>query len=498
MTTVAFFLLGFALRLGMWLGDKSPWSDEWFSIMLAQKPFVEVVQGAIRDVHPPLYFILLHAMSFIPGDALWAFRLWSFLPGVGLLVVLYFLTKEVSERKTAAGVLFFAAISPYWLQTANEIRSYSLLSFMTILASFCLVKASKEPGAARWMRLYFLTAVLAAYIEHVAWFWLSAATAYLVHLFFKERRAGKLPRFHRWVLFISAPALLLTVYQAFFGEAFFDFERIREYLPPLIFLKKTVGIFWHFSCGYTYSMITTEVLKDQLRSSVFFWLSAVTTLSALFFVGDGFLRLWKARRAEATFFATALMLPLVVLGVFYSVRLDARYLSFAAPFYFIFLGLGVSSARPWARTGFLILFTVVNGFGAFRALSSPTDAVHREDYKSMLRRVVQDSGERDAVVGKRLPVAYYRKALGWKFKGPYFPEPHDFFIENRRDFDRVWMMDSVNMHPKVTDRQLEGTLHKMETLGYRLSGNPVLFGGPDALTRLYIFEREGISNDRRS
>ncbi len=491
MITAAVFIVGIALRVLMFLSDKSPWSDEWFSIMLAQKPFAEVLWGSIRDVHPPLYFVLLRALVVFFGDAEWVFRFLSFLSGLGLLGAIYFLAKEILDQKVARVVLYLAAISPYWLQTANEIRSYSLLSFLTCLGTFFLVKAVREPQAARWRWAYLSTAALSVYVEHVAWFWLGAATVYLAILFFKDRRVAGAVRFHGSVLFLAAPSLILTVYQAVYREDVFNFDRIKEYLPPLILLKKAVGIFWHFSSGYFYSMITVEALGSHLKSSPFFWMSAVTSLLALFFAGKGWLGLYKKRPVEGMLFAVALVFPLAILGIFYAIRLDARYLSFAAPFYFILLGIGVSLTRRWIQAAFMILFTAVNMFGAFQAVISQTDAIHKEDYKNMISYVLENAASRDAVCESNLAVNYYQKIMNRRFKGVYFPHAHDFFISGRDDFDRVWMMDSVNMHSDERERRAQLTLEKFEALGYRLAGEPILFGGPEALPRLYIFERAG-------
>ena len=493
--TYFIYFLGVALRLGMWLVPKSPWSDEWFSMALALRQFPEVFWGAIQDVHPPLYFLLLHVLASFFGDALWVFRLPSFLASLSLLPALYLAAKETAGQKAALTALYLAAISPYWLQSANEIRSYSLLSFVTCLSAFFLVRSASRPHESKWRWAYLGTAVLSVTLEHVAWFWLAAATAYLVNLFFKERRGSAAARFHRWALFLAAPSLALTAYQALYKESFFNFERIREYLPPLILLKKAAGIFWHFSCGYFYSMLTMDALAFHLETSPFFWLSAVTALSALFFAVKGFRTLWKSRRPEAVLFAAVLVLPFATLGIFYAIRLDARYLSFAAPFYFILLGAGASAAGFRARAAFLALFTAVNLFGAFQAVASPADAVHREDYKNMVAHVLDHAATSDAVIGKRLAADYYQRTLGRRFAGVYFQEPHDFFMKGRVDFERVWMMDSVNMHPEVTDRQFETTRLKMEALGYRLTGPPIVFGGTDALTRLYIFERTKTSHE---
>src|SRR6516164_494934 len=37
-----------------------PWGDEWFTVTTAPKPISQVVSTVAANVHPPLYFVLLH------------------------------------------------------------------------------------------------------------------------------------------------------------------------------------------------------------------------------------------------------------------------------------------------------------------------------------------------------------------------------------------------------------------------------------------------------
>ena len=56
---VAVLILGFSLRL-YGITSESIWLDEAFSIQLAKYDPVEIIRKTARDVHPPLYYLLLH------------------------------------------------------------------------------------------------------------------------------------------------------------------------------------------------------------------------------------------------------------------------------------------------------------------------------------------------------------------------------------------------------------------------------------------------------
>ncbi len=494
MITALIFAGGILLRVLMFTSDKSMWGDEWFSMDLAQKPLQEVFLGAINDVHPPLYFLLLHGALRVLGEAEWVFRLVSFLPSLGLLAVIYFLAKEMLDIKAGRIALFLTAVSPYWLQASNEIRSYSLFAFATCLGTYFLVRAVKEPSTQKWGWAYLATAVLSVYIEHYAWFWLMATTVYVTHLFFKEKLPISVARFHRAALFLSAPSLILVVYQAIYREGVFNFERLKEYLPFWVLAKKAAGICWHFTCGYSYSMITVETVQAHLKSSSFFWFSFLTTLLALGAAFFGLTRLFRTRRSEFALFVTALVFPIAFLSLVYPIRLDARYLSFAAPFYFLLLAAGVSNLGRFPRVLFLTGFAIVNLWGSIQAIALPTDPIHKEDYLGMAAYVLEHSTSEDAVCGASPQFDYYRAKLKIDFKGDYFPNVEALAENHTRAYEKVWVMDGLNMHPEVS-RKFYGRVHeKVVPLGYVPLGDPIRFGGEEGQTVLYLFVRSGESH----
>ena len=129
-------LLGLILRLTNLLTGKSWWGDEAFSMTLAKKPFFEIIQGAIQDVHPPLYYMVLHLFSQNEASML-AF---SAICGVGVVFGVYLLGKTIFCKKTGIIAALLTAISPYYLQSSNEIRSYSFFAFLTVLSTYFYFK----------------------------------------------------------------------------------------------------------------------------------------------------------------------------------------------------------------------------------------------------------------------------------------------------------------------------------------------------------------------
>ena len=76
----------------------SIWHDEGFTAMLAGRDWLAIWQGSARDVHPPLYYELLHGWSLIFGNSVLALRSLSAVCGVLVVALGYKIT--LRDRKS--------------------------------------------------------------------------------------------------------------------------------------------------------------------------------------------------------------------------------------------------------------------------------------------------------------------------------------------------------------------------------------------------------------
>jgi hypothetical protein len=113
------------------------------------------------DIHPPLYFWLLHGWSVVFGVSAWTGALLNaVLAGLGALA-LYGLAREVlGEELRGATVTFVWAFSPGVLEVFAEARQYELLGLLTILVTWQALRFAAPDGGRR--RDVALLAVLAA------------------------------------------------------------------------------------------------------------------------------------------------------------------------------------------------------------------------------------------------------------------------------------------------------------------------------------------------
>ncbi|MDM8528314.1 glycosyltransferase family 39 protein [Anaerolineales bacterium HSG24] len=129
--------LAFALRLYR-LEAQSIWWDEGHSIFVANHPLTEIATLPAMDVHPPLYFALLHGWMALVGNTEFALRYLSVLFSLLTVVLLWQFARKIRPRSPLVANLttFLAAISPLYIAYAQEVRSYALLTCLALASSF--------------------------------------------------------------------------------------------------------------------------------------------------------------------------------------------------------------------------------------------------------------------------------------------------------------------------------------------------------------------------
>lgn len=171
-------LLGIGLRCGAMV-NRSFWYDEAFSILISEKGPQAILAGTLTmdepsvtaDIHPPTYYFLLFGWMQVFGSSILAARILSMLLGIGILIIIYLLTRELLGQTSALMASFFVAVFPLQVQFATEIRMYALLTFFLTLATFAFIKGMRSPAWKCWV-LFAFAAALAQYTQNLAAFYL--------------------------------------------------------------------------------------------------------------------------------------------------------------------------------------------------------------------------------------------------------------------------------------------------------------------------------------
>ncbi|MFJ2479370.1 glycosyltransferase family 39 protein [Pseudomonas sp. NPDC087598] len=144
------------------------WGDEGSSLLLARYSLGGIWHHAAFDVHPPLYFMLLHGWIELFGDGIFALRCLSALAGIAAVGLGVWLVDRLATRRAAliAGVLL--ALLPTAVRYSQEVRMYSLLGLLLIAATLALVYWIRRPQRHRYLVFYALLMTAALYTHYFA------------------------------------------------------------------------------------------------------------------------------------------------------------------------------------------------------------------------------------------------------------------------------------------------------------------------------------------
>jgi len=171
-TLIVITVIAAALRLYS-LTSKSIWIDEAYSVELARlgwRDFCAVI--AHQESNMVAYYLLLRLwVLFGHGEAY--VRVLSVLFSVATIPVIYLLGTRLFGQRAgliAGGLL---AINAYHVRYAQETRSYAMVTFLVVLATWILVRNIQGPEYAHW-RAYAILCALAVYTHLFAVLFIAA------------------------------------------------------------------------------------------------------------------------------------------------------------------------------------------------------------------------------------------------------------------------------------------------------------------------------------
>lgn len=181
------FLLSFLLRV-YHLGNESLWRDEVYSVEVARLSVSEIIQFCrVEDVHPPLYYLILHFWIALWGDSDFAVRFPSAIFGSVAPWALFRVGATLFNKNVGVLGALILTFSEFHIQYSQEARSYSLMALLAVLSfdSFILLLRGNNRFAP--LRYLCVTALL-LYTHVYGFFLLLSHNLYILLLFcFAER-----------------------------------------------------------------------------------------------------------------------------------------------------------------------------------------------------------------------------------------------------------------------------------------------------------------------
>jgi len=140
---VGLALLALGLRLYA-IDRQSIWADEGISRTYALRPADVIVREAARGLHPPFYYLVLHAWSRLVGSGVAELRALSALAGALGVVVTVVLARRWAGNHAAAVTALVSLTAPLAIHCGQEARMYSLVMTLTAVAWLCYDEWSRH------------------------------------------------------------------------------------------------------------------------------------------------------------------------------------------------------------------------------------------------------------------------------------------------------------------------------------------------------------------
>lgn len=144
------------------------WGDEGSSLLLSRFSLTDIWVHAAHDVHPPLYFLLLHGWVELFGEGIFSIRSLSALPGIATVWLGVWLMDLLATRRAALLAGFLLALLPTAVRYSQEVRMYSWLGLWLVGATIALVYWIRNPHRTRYLVAYALLMTAAFYTHYFA------------------------------------------------------------------------------------------------------------------------------------------------------------------------------------------------------------------------------------------------------------------------------------------------------------------------------------------
>ncbi len=409
----AILLLAFALRLYR-LGDQSIWYDEGVSIHLAQKSLAALTAHTAGDIHPPLYYYLLHFWIRAAGSSEFAVAFLSL--GFGLLLVplVYCIGRNLYNPIVGSLAALLVAVSPYNLWYSQEMRMYTLGASLGLVSLYSLLQLlARAKGRVYWAG-YILSAALGLYTLYYFAFLLVFLNVFVLGWWLWGRRqGGRASVLWHWVL---AQLTVFLLYLPWLPIA------LRQATDPPVPPWRAFIPFWQVAVESWSVLALGQSVEPRAVWPVLLAIAIIYGLGVVyagtrFKTQDTKLRLAKAGILWGYTFVPVLAIYLASL---WTPLFHVRYVLTYSPAFYIVLAAGLAWLRERWRLGLWLVLSLIVVASAYSIYSLHFDPRYAaDDHRSAVEYITERWRPGDAILinaGYVYPtfLYYYNGSIAWR------------------------------------------------------------------------------------
>ena len=384
-------LIAFSIR-AVSLDAQSLWRDEVDALRFAQAPWAEMLGNFTRPGwNGPLYYLMLRGWIALTGQTEYTMRFFSLIFGVLGVPLIYTLGRRLFDRTVGLIAALLVTTSPYLTWYSQEVRMYTWVPALAMLAVYALHRAlSLSKGNSwHWWMVQFVATTLAFYSHILAAFLVPVQVLLYFAWWPRARRHWKAALIS--LACLTLPYLPLAVWQA-----------------PLALQARETG-FQAYTLGRMVEILL-NAWSTGMRSWGWPWGAILMALGAVW----GGIAPSASRRDRLALLAW-LVTPLLSIWLI-SLRqplFTDRYLIWSAPAFYLLIALGIASLRRLGHRGREVIialasaFLIFNGVNLWQQATTPI----KSDFRAAAAYVANyDSSEEmpnPQPLGEELPFKLY-------------------------------------------------------------------------------------------
>ena len=298
---VAAIVFGIGLFIALTLPNvlnSSAYFDEGYSAYLAKFDPLTIAGYTALDVHPPLYYSLLHIWQGIVGSSVAQLRLLSLLLGCVAIYFGYLIARRWFGRQASWLAPTLMALSPLFLRYGTSMRMYTLALAIAFAATYVLLRAV-ENKSKKWWTAYGILVAAGMWTNYfIALVW----TTHLLWLLYEYRAHEKIMKSWRRAFLLS-----LVLY--------------LPWLPMLLFRYGEIQV-----SGFWIKPLSLDTLVSSITQSLVFrsasdtkaWLAVgvIVLIIALAFAGHKvYTKLTSDKKPAFRLVMAMSSLPVILLAI---------------------------------------------------------------------------------------------------------------------------------------------------------------------------------------
>ena len=189
------------------------WFDESYSVAIANHTFKEIWTIGANDVHPVLYYWMLHIINLIFGNQIICYRLFSYICAVIVGVLGFTHIRKDFGKNVGILFSFFSFFLPTIVVYTAEIRMYTFAMLLVTVMSIYAYRIYKNQGNKQiknWI-IFTICSLASAYTHYYGL--MAAGIVNLIMFIYFVTKAVKNKKFtYEIKIFIICGILQITLY----------------------------------------------------------------------------------------------------------------------------------------------------------------------------------------------------------------------------------------------------------------------------------------------